>query len=113
MNNTRRLIALTWIVALSFAATAQDAKPSAPATHPNPAPGMPATWKQVPIPALHEFKPQEPRRVELPNGMVLFLQEDHELPLINGVIRVRGGGRDEAAEKRSEERRVGKGGGGG
>ena len=37
--------------------------------------------------------------MELPNGMVLFLQEDHELPLINGVIRVRGGGRDEPAEK--------------
>jgi len=99
MNNALRLIALTWIVALSFAATAQDPKPSPPATHPSPAPGIPATWKQVPIPALHEFKPQEPRRVELPNGMILFLQEDHELPLINGVIRVRGGGRDEPAEK--------------
>ena len=37
--------------------------------------------------------------MELPNGMVLFLQEDHELPLINGVIRIRGGGRDEPAEK--------------
>jgi zinc protease len=98
MNHALRLLALTWIVVLSWAATAQDAKTSSP-THPNPAPGMPTTWKQVPIPALHEFKPQEPRRVELPNGMVLFLQEDHELPLINGVIRVRGGGRDEPAEK--------------
>jgi len=98
MHNALRLIALTWIVALSFGATAQDPKPSPP-THPNAAPGIPSTWKQVPIPGLHEFKPQEPRRVELPNGMVLFLQEDHELPLINGVIRVRGGGRDEPAEK--------------
>jgi zinc protease len=98
MHNALRLIALTWIVALSFGATAQDPKPSPP-THPNAAPGIPSTWKQIPIPGLHEFKPQEPRRVELPNGMVLFLQEDHELPLINGVIRVRGGGRDEPAEK--------------
>jgi zinc protease len=31
--------------------------------------------------------------------MVFFLQEDHELPLINGVIRVRGGSRDEPGEK--------------
>lgn len=58
-----------------------------------------SSWKQIPIPTLHQFKPQEPRRVELPNGMVIFLQEDHELPLINGAIRVRGGSRDEPADK--------------
>jgi zinc protease len=48
---------------------------------------------------LHQFKPQEPRRVQLDNGMVIFLQEDHELPLIDGVIRIRGGSRDEPADK--------------
>ncbi|HMF89266.1 MAG TPA: pitrilysin family protein, partial [Candidatus Angelobacter sp.] len=48
---------------------------------------------------LHPFKPQQPRRVVLPNGLVIFLQEDHELPLINGTIRIRGGSRDEPAEK--------------
>jgi len=37
--------------------------------------------------------------VALPNGMVIFLQEDHELPLIDGSIRIRGGRRDEPAEK--------------
>ena len=31
--------------------------------------------------------------------MVIFLQEDHELPLIDGSIRIRGGSRDEPAEK--------------
>ena len=35
----------------------------------------------------------------LPNGMVIFLQEDHELPLIDGTIRIRGGSRDEPADK--------------
>jgi zinc protease len=35
----------------------------------------------------------------LPNGMIIFLQEDHELPLIDGVIRIRGGSRDEPADK--------------
>jgi zinc protease len=61
--------------------------------------GLPQSWKQVPIPALRPFHPQEPRRVELPNGMVIFLQEDHELPLIDGTIRIRGGSRDEPADK--------------
>ncbi|SPE45699.1 Peptidase M16-like protein [Candidatus Sulfotelmatobacter sp. SbA7] len=56
-------------------------------------------WQQVPIPALHAFHPQEPKRIELPNGMVIFLQEDHELPLIDGTARVRGGSRSEPANK--------------
>lgn len=95
-----RLLALTSAFAVPFAAPAQEAKSPAPATHPTTAPpGIPTSWKQIPIPTLHEFKPQEPHRIALPNGMVLFLQEDHELPLINGVIRVRGGGRDEPGEK--------------
>jgi len=29
------------------------------------------------------------------NGLVIFLQEDHELPFINGTILIRGGSRDE------------------
>lgn len=64
-----------------------------------PSPDIPPSWKQVPIPALHQFHPQEPRRVELPNGLVIFLEEDHELPLIDGSIRIRGGRRDEPADK--------------
>ena len=31
--------------------------------------------------------------------MVIFLQEDHELPLIDGIARIRGGSRSEPAEK--------------
>jgi zinc protease len=52
-------------------------------------------WEQIPIPRLHDFKPQQPRRIELKNGIVLFLQEDHELPFISGHILVPGGSRDE------------------
>jgi zinc protease len=52
-----------------------------------------ANWKDVPIPPLPAFHPAQPRRISLPNGMVIFLQEDHELPLIDGVARIRGGGR--------------------
>ncbi|HEX4426630.1 MAG TPA: insulinase family protein, partial [Terriglobales bacterium] len=57
------------------------------------------TWKQIPIPPLQAFHPQEPKRIELPNGMVIFLQEDHELPLIDATARIRGGSREEPASK--------------
>src|SRR5450432_4764832 len=57
------------------------------------------TWKQIPVPQLPAFKPQQPKRVELSNGMVIFLQEDHELPLIDATARIRGGSVNEPAEK--------------
>ncbi len=50
-------------------------------------------WQQIPIPKLPAFHPAQPKRIELPNGMVVFLQEDHELPTIDGTARIRGGGR--------------------
>ncbi|HET9741487.1 MAG TPA: pitrilysin family protein [Terriglobales bacterium] len=57
------------------------------------------TWQQVPIPPLPKFTPQEPTRVQLPNGMVIFLQEDHELPLITATVLVKGGSSSEPAAK--------------
>ena len=56
-------------------------------------------WNQVQPPPLPAFKPVEPVRVQLPNGMVLFLQEDHELPLITATARIRGGSIYEPANK--------------
>src|SRR5882762_11101115 len=56
-------------------------------------------WKQIPIPPLPAFKPQQPKRIVLPNGMVIFLQDDHELPLIGGTARIRGGSHNEPAKK--------------
>jgi zinc protease len=58
-----------------------------------------ASWQQVPIPPLPAFKPQQPKRIQLSNGMVIFLQEDHELPLIDGTARIRGGSVNEPASK--------------
>jgi zinc protease len=58
-----------------------------------------ATWKQIPTPALPAFHPAQPKRIQLSNGMVIFLQEDHELPLISGSARIRGGSRNEPAGK--------------
>src|SRR5580765_7668518 len=85
-------------------AAAQATRPDAPATKAAQSStqnsgAIPNSWTKVPIPPLHQFKPQEPRRIELPNGMVIFLQENHELPLIEGTVRIRGGSREEPAEK--------------
>jgi len=57
------------------------------------------TWQQIPIPKLPAFHPAQPKRIELPNGMVVFLQEDHELPTIDGTARIRGGERSVPANK--------------
>ena len=48
-------------------------------------------WNQIQAPALPAFTPQQPTRVQLANGMVIFLQPDHELPLITATARIRGG----------------------
>ena len=66
---------------------------------PNYLSGQATGWKQIPIPPLRSFQPQQPKRVELSNGMVIFLQEDHELPLIDGTARIRGGSVNEPASK--------------
>ena len=58
-----------------------------------------AKWQQIPVPPLPAFHPAQPKRIQLSNGMVIFLQEDHELPLINGTARIRGGSHDEPAAK--------------
>src|SRR6266478_36627 len=58
-----------------------------------------APWKKIPVPQLPTFHPQEPKRIDLPNGMVIFLQEDHELPTVDGIVRIRGGSRLEPAAK--------------
>ena len=55
-----------------------------------------AAIKRPPLPPFH---PQQPRRIELANGMVIFLQEDHELPLIEADALVRGGSKSEPADK--------------
>ena len=64
-----------------------------------PARAQATDWKQIVIPPLHDFHAVQPRRIELSNGMVLLLQEDHELPLIRGTARIRGGSREEPADK--------------
>jgi zinc protease len=56
-------------------------------------------WELIPVPPLHAFHPQQPKRIELKNGIVVFLQEDHELPFIYGSVLIHGGSRDEDPAK--------------
>lgn len=56
-------------------------------------------WAKIPIPPLHPFKPEEPKRIDLANGLIILLEPDHELPFINGHILIKGGSRDEPAAK--------------
>jgi zinc protease len=51
-------------------------------------------WEKIPIPTLHDFHPHQPVRIELKNGIVIFLQEDHELPFVSGAVLIPGGERD-------------------
>lgn len=57
------------------------------------------TYKDIKTPPLRTFSMPQPKRIVLANGLVIFLQEDHELPLIRGVADIRGGGRNVAPEK--------------
>lgn len=54
-------------------------------------------WKDVQSPELKAFQPPVAERVVLPNGMVIFLLEDHELPLIDLSMVLRFGEKHEAA----------------
>ena len=56
-------------------------------------------WTAIKTPPLHDFHPIQPKRIQLKNGLVIFLAEDHELPFINGSITIRGGSRDESASQ--------------
>jgi zinc protease len=85
--NLKRIIISTIFTAATFLSTF----PSAGAQTTN--------WQQIPVPPLPVFKPQQPKRIQLSNGMVIFLQEDHELPLISASARIRGGSHNEPAAK--------------
>ena len=65
----------------------------------SPAAGDSPEWQRLPKPPLRPFTPQQPIRFVLQNGMTVLLQRDTELPLVRGHARIRGGSRDEPAEK--------------
>jgi zinc protease len=56
-------------------------------------------YAKLKYPKLSEIQIPEVERVTLPNGMRLFLLEDHELPLVNLSLRIRTGSMYEPADK--------------
>jgi zinc protease len=96
-STIRLTFALLPILLFTLASNAQSTA-AKPASTPNSTPAA-QPWKRIAIPPLHAFKPVQPKRIELANGLVIFLQEDHELPFINGTILIRGGERDEPDAK--------------
>jgi len=93
MNRGAKVMLWLLLFALTLPSAAQQAQPAGQSAEAKP------EWQQIPTPPLPPFHPQEPRRIQLKNGMVIFLQEDHELPLIGGSMRIRGGGREVPAAK--------------
>jgi zinc protease len=95
----KALRSISLLVLASTLAFAQTATPKTKAKA--PARGLANSVKEIEArtPPLPPFQPQQPVRIQLDNGMVIFLQEDHELPFINGTARIRGGSREMPAEK--------------
>lgn len=55
---------------------------------------------ELSYPPLPSFDVPEPTRVELDNGMVVLLLEDHELPLVEAIARIHTGSRLEPANEK-------------
>ena len=56
-------------------------------------------YDELTFPSLGEIEIPEYERYELDNGLVVYLMEDHELPLVQGTATFRTGGRFEPADQ--------------
>ena len=56
-------------------------------------------YTELKFPPLPEIQLPEYQRYQLDNGMVVYLMEDHELPLVSGTAMIKTGDRLEPAEK--------------
>jgi len=85
MKNLKRhaLAGLLGLLVLSLAAGALAKEP----------------WEKIDIPELNEFQMPDYERVELDNGMVLYLAEDHFLPMLRLSATIRAGSIYEPADK--------------
>lgn len=66
-------------------------KPAAAATATKASAVPPASWKDLKFPALREIKLPKIEETTLPNGMKVYLLENHELPLVHGSALIRTG----------------------
>lgn len=59
----------------------------------------PRHYDELEFPALQDIELPDYERYELPNGLVVYLLEDHELPLVSGSATFRTGARFEPADQ--------------
>lgn len=92
--------AILFVIAASLL-SAQVPAPAAKKTAPAPKPAAAASrsYKSLKYPPLRELKMPEITTFTLPNGMKVFLLENHELPLVRGSARIRTGNVFEAPQK--------------
>jgi zinc protease len=65
----------------------------------SPASAQAKNYRDIKYPALPQFTIPKPETFTLPNGMTVFLMEDHELPLIEVTTEIRTGSIYEPADK--------------
>jgi zinc protease len=113
MRIHRAFLSLAVILALAGASLAQqkpapkNAEPAkasntaAPEKGARPAQSTqrPTGYKALKYPALNKIVNPEPIRFELPNGMTIYLVEDHEIPMVSISAMVRAGSLWEPAQK--------------
>src|ERR1035441_10172111 len=83
------------LVAALAAAAAFGQTTVGPAAIPN----TPAAYRDLKFPPLKKIPLPNVATYPLPNGMKLYLLEDHELPIVAGTVRVRTGNLLEPADK--------------
>jgi zinc protease len=66
---------------------------------PAPIPGTPASYRDLKFPPLKRIPIPDVTTYTLPNGMRVYLLEDHELPIVSGTVRVRTGNLFDPADK--------------
>src|ERR1700709_557625 len=64
-----------------------------------PAPAIPLSYKSLKYPPLKDIQIPKVEETTLPNGMKVYLLENHELPLIRGLALVRTGNLFDPADK--------------
>ena len=85
--------ALAMLVAFGAAAFGQTT------VGPAAIPDTPAAYRNLRFPALKHIPVPDVTTYTLPNGMKLYLLEDHELPTVSGLVRVRTGNLFAPADK--------------
>src|SRR5690349_9377230 len=83
------------IPVLCFAAAAQQTAP-APRSR---AVAIPPSWKDLKFPELKKIEIPNVAEATLPNGLRIYLLENHELPLVRGLALVRTGNLFDPADK--------------